>query len=98
MKVKITVKPVEFKNSATVAFASLEFDGVFAVSGISLIDGRKGYFLGFPSREGKDKDGQKKYYDIAFPLTAEYRQKLTDAVVKKYNDVKSKETEDGEFN
>ena len=60
MKVKITVKPVELKNSATVAFASLEFDGVFVVSGISLIDGRKGYFLGFPSREGKDKNGQKK--------------------------------------
>ena len=34
----------------------------------------------------RDKDGNEKYYDIAFPTTAELRKEISDAVIAKYNE------------
>ena len=44
--------------------------------------GRRDYL--FPSQTVKD--GNEKYYDIAFPTTAELRKEISDAVIAKYNE------------
>lgn len=99
MKTKITIKPVSFKNSSTVAFVDLELDECLVVKGITLIEGRDpgNYFLGFPSKKGKDKDGNEKYFNTVYPITKEYRENLTKVVLKKYKEV-SKKTKESEFN
>lgn len=87
MKVTETrIMPVKSGNGSTKAYASINLDGVFAVSDIRVIEGKKGLFISFPNRKGKDKDGNEKYYDIAFPTTAELRKEISDAVIAKYNE------------
>lgn len=95
MKTKITVRPFSSKNTSTVAFVDLELDECLVVKGITLIEGREPdkYFLGFPSKKGKDKDGNEKYFNTVFPITKEYREQLTKAVIKKYKEtVKNNES------
>jgi len=70
------------KNSTLKAFASVTFDKEFVVKNLRIIDGEKGLFVAMPSQLGSDN----KYYDIAFPITAEFREKITDAVLKEYED------------
>ncbi|MBN1499654.1 MAG: septation protein SpoVG family protein, partial [Spirochaetes bacterium] len=45
--------------------------------------GDKGIFIGMPSN--KKKNGE--YVDIFFPITQDSREKITDIIVKKYNEV-----------
>lgn len=63
-------------NGTQVGYGSLTLDSEFAVN-YSLMNGRSGLFVSFPSRKGRDG----KYYDEAFPLSKELRQKITDAVI-----------------
>ena len=90
MKVtEVRIMPVKSGNGATKAYASINLDGVFAVGDIRVVEGKKGLFIAFPNRKGKDKDGNEKYYDIAFPTTAELRKEINDAVIAKYNETVS---------
>lgn len=87
MKVtEVRITPVKSGNGSTKAYASINLDGVFAVNDIRVIEGKKGLFISLPNRKGKDKDGNEKYYDIAFPTTAELRKEISDAVIAKYNE------------
>jgi stage V sporulation protein G len=54
----------------------------FAVDGARIMSGTKGDFVSFPST--KTKTGE--YKDTCFPLTAELRDKITQAVLKKYEE------------
>ena len=42
-----------------------------------------------PNRKGKDKDGNEKYFDIAFPVNADLRKEINDAIIAKYNEAVS---------
>jgi len=53
--------------------------GAFAVRGIRLHEGKNGPFLNFPSYKG-----QNGYVDICFPVSAEFRQRMTDQAVGIY--------------
>ncbi len=88
MKTKITLRPFSSKNTSTVAFVDLELDECLVIKGITLIEDREPdkYFLGFPSKKGKDKDGNEKYFNTVFPIAKEYREQLTKAVIKKYEE------------
>jgi len=62
------------------AFASITFDGLFCVTGITIREGRHGLFVSMPQR--KVQDGT--YKDIVFPLTRELREQITEAVLHEY--------------
>ena len=62
------------------AFVNITFDDVFVVRGLKVIDGNNGLFVCMPSR--KMNDGT--FRDIAHPITNEYRQKLEEVVLGKY--------------
>lgn len=63
------------------AFASVTFDDVFVVHGIRVIEGKNGLFVSMPNR----KVNENEYKDIAHPITKEFKEKLTDAVLAEYN-------------
>nr|DAO69630.1 MAG TPA: SpoVG [Caudoviricetes sp.] len=79
--VKINCKPYN-GNSKTKAFVDLELDGTLVIKGLTLVDGKNGLFLSFPTTKGKDG----KYYNSVYSLDKEWQKLLTDACVKKYNE------------
>ena len=79
--VKITCKPYS-GTSNTKAFVDLELDRTLVIKGLTLVEGKKGLFLSFPSKKGKDK----KYYNSIYSLDKEWTQLLQDACIKKYNE------------
>lgn len=79
--VKITCKAYN-GNSKTKAFIDLELDDTLVIKGLTLVEGKEGLFLSFPSTKGKDG----KYYNSVYSLDKEWVKLLHDACVKKYND------------
>ena len=74
----VTIYPYKkAKKSNLKAFVSIELDECFAVTGIKVMDGKKGLFVSMPSNEGSDGD----YHDIAFPVTKKFRTELNDAIL-----------------
>lgn len=76
-----SIKP----EGALKATASVNINRAFAVRGIRLIEGSKGLFAAMPSR--KNQNGE--YQDICFPITADARKALQNAVIEAYNQVLS---------
>jgi len=74
VKVNLVNKPGSVK-----AFASVNINEEFAVTGLRVIEGEKGLFVSMPSR--KTENG---YEDVAFPITAECREKLNKTVMEAY--------------
>ena len=79
--VKIICRPYNV-NSKTKAFVDLELDGTLVIKGLTLVEGKDGLFLSFPSKKGKDG----KYYNSIYSLDKEWTKLLRDACVKKYNE------------
>ena len=70
------------KKSNLKAYVNVEFDEEFVVKGIKVLDGKKGLFVSMPASEGKDGE----FYDIAFPITKEFRETLVDDVLDAYEE------------
>ena len=79
--VKITCKPYN-ASSKTKAFVDLALDDTLIIKGLTLVEGKEGLFLSFPSKKGKDG----KYYNSVYSLDKEWVKLLQDACVKKYKE------------
>lgn len=79
MKLDVGVRPIVPKGNL-VAFASVKINDCFVVDGIKIVTGEKGPFVDMPSAP----DGKGGYRDTAFPVTAEFRNQLNDAVLAGY--------------
>lgn len=79
--VKITCKPYN-ASSKTKAFVDLALDDTLVIKGLTLVEGKEGLFLSFPSTKGKDG----KYYNSVYSLDKEWVKHLQDACVKKYKE------------
>ena len=77
----VRVFPIE-DGKGILANVSVTFGGVFVVTGLKVIDGKKGAFVSMP--QYKSRDGEWK--DSCFPITAEFREELSDAVLEAYED------------
>lgn len=62
------------------ATANVNINGAFAIRGIKLMEGTKGLFVSMPNY--KTQRGE--YIDICFPITAEARNDLKNAVIEAY--------------
>lgn len=78
--VKITCKPYS-GSSKTKAFIDLKLDDTLVIKGLTLVEGKEGLFLSFPSTKGKDG----KYYNSVYSLDKEWVKLLQNECVKKYN-------------
>lgn len=70
------------KNSSLLAFANITIDDELILTGIKVVEGKKGNFVAMPSREGSDGE----YYDIFFPLSKDVREEISDAVLEAYDE------------
>lgn len=66
-------------NDTIKGTASVNINGAFAVRGIKIMEGSNGLFVSMPSY--KTADG---YRDVCFPVTADCRKQLNDAVLQAY--------------
>ena len=77
----VKIYPVAPKDTnRTKALASVTFDNEFVVHEIKVIDGNSGLFIAMPSRKAANGE----FRDIAHPINAETRQKISDAVLSEY--------------
>lgn len=76
---QVRIYPVNSENR-TRALASVTFDNEFVVHEIKVIDGNSGLFIAMPSRKAANGE----FRDIAHPINAETRQKISDAVLLEY--------------
>ena len=60
-------------------------DDCFAVESIRLLEGVKGLYLGFPSREYVNKEGETVHKDTCHPVNPETRKQFEDLIFAEYN-------------
>lgn len=89
VKIFITGK----EQGKTKAFASLTIEDSICITGLKVVDGKSGLFVSFP--QYKNNEGE--YKDIVFPITNEFRKKLTKLVLSEYERVISTNTSDSSF-
>lgn len=79
--VKIICRPYN-GSSKTKAFIDFELDDTLVIKGLTLVEGKNGLFLSFPSTKGNDG----KYYNSVYSLDKEWTSLLQDACIKKYKE------------
>ena len=90
----VRVYPVKAsKKSNLLANVQIELNDEFVVTGLKVLDSKKGEFVVFPSEKWKDDE----YHDIAFPITKEAREMICNAVLDAYHEeLEGDEEEDEE--
>ena len=78
---KVTVREFNKKNSDLKGFATVTLDDELVLTGIKLVKGKKGMFISMPSQYSEKAED---YFDIFFPITAEFRSELQDAIIEEY--------------
>ena len=76
---EVRVQRVSPGNSLK-AYANVTFDDCFVLHNVRVIEGNEGLYIGMPSR--KLSNGE--FKNIAHPITAEFREKMTKAVLEVY--------------
>ena len=86
MKVKAAInKIVDKPESMVKAYASVSFDGAFAVHGIKVCENENGRFVSMPSMPYKDRNGETKYSDTFHPISKGAREALNQSVLNAYD-------------
>ena len=83
----VTVRKIEKEGSRMRGIASILLDDSFAVHDIRIIEGDNGLFIAMPSR----KTATGGYRDIAHPINQDVRDRITKAVLDKYDEIKDLE-------
>lgn len=84
MKTNVTLRLFKSRTSCTKAFIELKLDNTLVIKGLSLVEGKNGLFLSYPSTKGKDG----KYYNSVYSLDKDWNKKLEDVCIKKYKEAK----------
>ena len=79
LKLDVRVNPIAPKGNL-LAFASVTIGDCFKVDGFRICSGEKGLFVNMPSTQ----DGQGKWRDVCWPVTADFRRQLNDALIEGY--------------
>ena len=80
------------KKGNLLAFANVELDSELVLKGIKVVKGSKGKFISMPATYSPSED---EWYDVFFPITAEFREELQDAILEAYEDAPDKEEKKG---
>jgi stage V sporulation protein G len=80
VKLDVRAYPIEESKGKLLAFASVTIDDMFAVNNIRVVNSEKGPFVAMP----QVKDSKGEYRDICFPVTAELRKQLNEAILGAY--------------
>jgi len=77
---EIRVYPFNNATGHVKAFAQIVINGALRLNGLKVVEGEKGLFVGYPSEKGKDGN----YYSLCFPIDAEFRSSVQEAVLANY--------------
>ncbi len=89
---QVTVKISSLRTSgSTLATASVDLNGVFAIRGVKVIQGTDGPFVSMPSY--KTAEG---FRDVCFPCTKEFREHFCSAVLNAYQQELAQLTQRGQ--
>ena len=97
-RVKLCQQPLAYGSAQLIAFAELVIGGAFVIRDIRILrvakDGEESVFVAFPSRRwnGNGDGDEKKYYDVAFPITSQAYQEATGTLLKEYNRLAASES------
>lgn len=78
---KVEAKVFKSDKAWLKGIASITIDDCFVVKNIKIINGKNGLFISMPNY--KTANGE--YKDICFPINAETREQITNAIMKEYN-------------
>lgn len=78
---KVNVRKYNQPKNNLKGFATVTLDDELVLTGIKIIKGSKGLFLGMPSTYWESDE---EYHDIFFPVTADFREELTEQVIEAY--------------
>ena len=79
LELDVRVKPI-IPNGNLVAFASVTINDSFKVDGFRICSSEKGLFVNMPSTQ----DGKGNWKDVCWPVTADFRKQLCDALIEGY--------------
>ena len=68
-------------DSKLKAFVDISLAGV-VISGLKVVDGSNGLFVGMPRHQGKDG----KWYNTVYPASKEMQREINDLVLAAYNE------------
>lgn len=88
----IRIFPINNKKSNCCAMVSITLANVFCISGIKIMDGSKGLFVAMPSAKNKKDE----WHDICYPITKEFREAMSDSILKAFGALGEDEEEDEE--
>ncbi|HAM36612.1 MAG TPA: hypothetical protein DEB40_01180 [Elusimicrobia bacterium] len=93
-KVRVLREPMAFGSAHLLGFAELVIGGAFVIRDIRILkvgkDGGEAVFVAFPSRRWNGKGEEKKFYDVAFPITAESYRLATASILKAFEEAGAK--------
>lgn len=92
--VSVAMYPCNF-NDRIESIGKIYIDKCFVVDGVRVIASEKGSFVAMPTRATESKDGKRKYTEMCYPVTKEFREQLYGEIIKKNSELKSREI-DGE--
>ena len=79
MKLDVRVRPIAPMGNL-LAFANVTIGGCFKIDGFRICSGENGLYVNMPSTQ--DKQG--KWRDVCWPVTADFRRQLNDALIEGY--------------
>ena len=79
LKLDVAVRPIAPMGNL-LAFANVTIGDCFKIDGFRICSGEKGLYVNMPSTQ--DKQG--KWRDVCWPVTADFRRQLSDALIEGY--------------
>lgn len=79
LKLDVTVRPIAPMGNL-LAFANVTVGDCFKIDGFRICSGENGLYVNMPSTQ--DKQG--KWRDVCWPVTADFRKQLNDALIEGY--------------
>ncbi len=97
-RVKVCRQPLAYGSAQLLGFAELVIGGAFVIRDIRILkvakEGEESTFVAFPSRRWNNRGGEdgeeKKYYDVAFPITSQSYREATGLIMKAFEEASAK--------
>ena len=79
LNLDVRVRPIAPMGNL-LAFANVTIGGCFKIDGFRICSGEKGLYVNMPSTQ----DGKGNWKDVCWPVTADFRRQLNDALIEGY--------------
>lgn len=91
----VSVVPFQREGSNVKGLARVYLEDSFIINNVSVIEGKEGVFVAMPSYKTRKVDENNKpiYQDVCYPITKEFRERLTIEIKRTYETAKDQRQE-----